>query len=390
MRYLNVLRKCIREQRRDVLVLALSLAFAPLFVVMYWLMTGSGGSTTFGALVINQDQAVRMADGAVLAAGEDITRGLESQAYKNGSPLLRVTRMTDRSAAETLLRNREAAILIILPSDLSRTVQAMRGGWETKTATVTIVGDLTNPYYTIAAVTAMSVADTYLQAASPQPRPVQLVEIPLGASAARTEFENYVPGLLVLSVVLLVFQASMTVAREVEGGTLRRLQLTRVTSVELLGGITTWLACIAVAQVLLTFATAWACGFRSQGPLWIAIGVGVIASFSVIGTGMIVASLSKTVSQAFVIANFPLGFFMFLTGAAFPLPRFPFATIAGHAIAWNDLLPPTHAVTALNKIFTMGAGLGDVAFELSTLTILSIAYFAVGAWLFQRNHLRVE
>lgn len=388
MRFLNVLRKCVREQKRDLMVLALSLAFAPLFVVLYWLMTGNGGSTSYGVLVVNEDKAVTLASGDSSFAGEEIIRAMEGLTYKNGSPLLHIVRVAERTTAEKQLRDREAAMLLIVPPDFSLAIQSMREGSATITSAVTFVGDLTNPTYTIAAVTAMTVVDNYIQSASPRPRTIEMIEIPLGASAARTEFENYVPGLFVLSVVLLVFQASMTVAREIESGTLRRLQLTRVNSLELLGGITTWLVIIAVVEVLLTFATAWACGFRSEGPLWIAIVIGIIASFSIIGVGMIVASFSKTVSQAFVIANFPLGFFMFLTGAAFPLPRITLFSIGGNAIGLADILPPTHAVVALNKIFTLGAGLGDVVYELSALTILSIVYFTIGVWLFQRTQLK--
>jgi len=390
MRLWSVFRKSVREQKRDLMVLALSLAFAPLFVVLYWLMTGGTGSTAYGVLVINDDVSVTLANGSTLSAGKDVIKEMESLTYKNGSPLLRVSRVTDRAEAESQLRNRGAALLIIIPPDFSRVIRATLEDGKPMTTAVTFVGDLTNPYYTIAAVTTMTAADNYIQAASPQRRPVQMVETPLGASAARTEFENYVPGLFVLSVILLVFQASMTVAREIEGGTLRRLQLTRVTSFELLGGITAWLVVVAVAEVLVTFVTAWACGFRSQGPLWIAVVVGIITSFSIIGMGMIVASFSKTVSQAFVIANFPLGFFMFLTGAAFPLPRYTLLTIAGHAVGLTDILPPTHAVVALNKVFTLGAGLGDVLYELSALLILSAAYFAVGVWLFKRTHLKAQ
>ena len=51
-------RKSVREQKRDLMVLGLSLAFAPLFVVLYWLMTGGSGSTTYGVLVINNDVSV--------------------------------------------------------------------------------------------------------------------------------------------------------------------------------------------------------------------------------------------------------------------------------------------------------------------------------------------
>ena len=388
MRLWSVFRKSAREQKRDLMVLALSLAFAPLFVVLYWMMTGGTGSTTYGVLVINDDVSVMQANGSTLSAGEGILKAMRGLTYKNGSPLLRVSRVTDRAEAEAQLRNRGAAILIIIPPDFSRVIRSTLEGGEPITTLVTFVGDLTNPYYTLAAVTTMTVADQYIQAASPRPRLVEMIEIPLGASAARTEFENYVPGLFVMSVILLVFQASMTVAREIEGGTLRRLQLTRVTSFELLGGITAWLVVVAVAEVLVTFLTAWACGFRSQGPLWIAVMVGIITSFSIIGVGMIVASFSRTVSQAFVIANFPLGFFMFLTGAAFPLPRYTLLTIAGHAVGLTDILPPTHAVVALNKVLTLGAGLGDVAYELGALLILSAMYFAMGVWLFKRTHMK--
>ena len=60
----------------------------------------------------------------------------------------------------------------------------------------------------------------------------------------------------------------------------------------------------------------------------------------------------------------------------------------GHAIGPYDVLPPTHAVVALGKVLTLGAGLGDVAFELSALLVLSVAYFGLGVWLFGRRRLK--
>ena len=89
-----------------------------------------------------------------------------------------------------------------------------------------------------------------------------------------------------------------------------------------------------------------------------------------------------------MIANFPLGALMFLSGAIFPLPKVVLLTIGGLEIGLYDLLPPTHAVVALNKVLTLGAGLGQVAYELTALLILSVAYFAIGVWLFQRTQMR--
>ena len=116
--------------------------------------------------------------------------------------------------------------------------------------------------------------------------------------------------------------------------------------------------------------------------------VGAVTSVSVIGVGMIVAAFSKSVSQAFVIANFPLGVFMFLSGAIFPIPSVTLFEIAGQPIGLCDFLPPRHAVIALNKIMTLGVGLDQVLYELGALVVLSALYFAIGMWIFRRRHLR--
>lgn len=384
MKLLSVFRKSLREQKRDLWVLGLSLAFAPLFVFIYWMMTGTGGSTSYGVLVINNDQPV-----GEYRAGEEVLAALRALSYENGAPLLKVSEAVEQEQAETRLRNREAAALVIIPQDFSQTLSAYRAGDTSARADLVFSGDLTNPTYTVAAVMAMTAADNTIREQTLADYPVNLVEIPLGASAARTEFENYVPGLLVLAVVLMVFQAAMTPARDIESGALKRLRLTRLSAFDYLGGTSLWLALVSTLAVGLTFVVAVAFGFRSQGPLWLALLVTVLTSLSIIGIGLLVACFSKTVAQAFVIANFPLGFLMFLTGAAFPLPRFTMFTLFGHGFSLPDLLPPTHAVVALNKIFTLGAGLGEVTFELAALTILTLAYFGAGVWLFQRTQMRM-
>ncbi len=79
---------------------------------------------------------------------------------------------------------------------------------------------------------------------------------------------------------------------------------------------------------------------------------------------------------------------MFFSGSIYPLPKITLFNLAGQAVGLYDILPPTHAVTALNKILVLGAGPGEVVYEMTALTFLSILYFFLGVWLFQRNHLR--
>jgi ABC-2 type transport system permease protein len=389
MKLLAVFFKTLREQKRDPLLLILALSFAPLFVLLFRVWFPSG-STTYGVLVLNQDAGMQLAGGTPLNRGDQVVEALEALAYPNGDPLLQVRPATDRATAEAQLKDRQAAALLVIPADLTASIEAARQGQGVTARPVTMVGDLTNPYYAVAAVLASSAVDQYIQVATGRPRPIPFVEEPLGASAARTEFENYVPGLLVFATMMLMFTVAMTVAREAESGMLRRLRVTCLSSFDLLGGISAATVLLGVADVLLTFLTAWALGFRSQGPMWLAIVVGAVTSLSIVGVGLVIASLSRTVTQAFLIANFPLALFMFFSGAVFPMPRVPLFTVAGRTIGLYDILPPTHAVVALNKILTLGAGLGDVLYELAALLILSVVYFAAGVWLFNRTRLRAD
>ena len=387
MRFLSVFVKSVREQFRNLLVLALTLVFAPVFVFAYWLFFPAEGSTAYRVLIINEDAGVQI-DGQTYHAGEEVTDAIARVTYASGSPLLTVRQVASFTEAEALLRDRNGVVYFLFPEDFSRQLAAKKAGDPSATTELVFGGDLTNPYYPIAAILATSAVDSYVQQAAGTTPPVQYVEQPLGGSGSRTEFETYVPGMFIFAVMMLVFAASMTVAREVENGTLRRLQITRMTAFDLLGGTSLTLVIVGVAAEMLAFGTAMALGFRSYGPLWVAVLVGAVTSVSVIGVGMIVAAFSRSVSQAFVIANFPLGVFMFLSGAVFPIPSVTLFEIAGQPIGLCDFLPPRHAVVALNKILTLGAGLEEVVYELVALVVLSLLYFAIGTWVFQRRHLR--
>ena len=387
MRSWIVFRKTMREIGRDKWMLGLTLAFAPFFVFLYWLWF-QGGSTVYPIAVINQDKGVIQPDGTLFNAGNEVSRAIRAVTYADGRPLLKVVEARDQIEAETMLRDRKATAFLLIPEDFSQIIQALQSGDRSVSTAITFGGDLSNSYYMIGANMALSTVDTLVQKATGQKPLINYIEKPLGASATRTEFETYVPGTLIFSVILLIFLASMTVAREIESGAIRRLKLTPMTSFDLLAGISAALLLVGAASSGLSFAVALLLGFHSQGPVWLAFVISVFAGLSVIGLGLVVASLTRSVSQAFVVANFPLGFMMFFSGVIFPMPAVKLFTIAGHAVGPYDFLPPTHAVVALNKILTLGAGLNDVTYELTALLLLSALYFAVGVWCFRRMHLR--
>ena len=380
MKILKIFWKSLKEQARDPVTLGLSLIIGPFFVLLYWLMIPSG-STTYGVLVQNLDTGPR--------GGEAITL-LETLAYPSGDPLLDVMSVSNQARAEDLLKDRDAEVLLIIPVNFSKIIEAAARGEIQNPAEVTLVGDLTNPYYAVGAVMAGTVIDEFVQVQTGEIRPFKFTEIALGASEGKSEFDLYIPGILIISVVMLVFIISMAITHEVEAGTLRRLQMTSMKASDLLIGISLPTVLLGVISLLLTLFVAILLGFSSQGSIWAALLIGGITAVAVVGVGLIVAAFSKSVSQAFIIANFPLIFFMFFSGAVYPIPRIILFQIAGFNISLYDLLPPTHAVMALNKILTLGADLADVLYEIISLLVLSLLYYLVGILIFQRRHLRLQ
>jgi ABC-2 type transport system permease protein len=387
MTALTVFRKTLLEMSRDKWMLGLTLAFAPFFVLLYWLIT-AGGSTTYTILTINNDKGIPLADGSTFNAGREAVTAISGITYGDGQPILKTLPVVSRAKAEPILRNRGAAAFILIPENFSQTIQSLQSGDRSVTTQIIFGGDVSNPYYMVGANLSITAVDGYIQQATGQQPLIGYKEEPLGASAARTEFETYVPGTLIFAVILLIFLASMTVAREIETGALRRLKLTPMTSLDYLGGVTAALVLVGTTAFALAFAFALLVGFRSQGSILAALLIGAVTCLSVIGLGMVVASFTRSVSQAFVVANFPMAMMMFFSGTIYPLPKIVLFTLGSHEIGLYDILPPTHAVAALNKILSLGAGLGQVTFELSALVILSVLYFALGVYLFNRFHLR--
>jgi ABC-2 type transport system permease protein len=116
--------------------------------------------------------------------------------------------------------------------------------------------------------------------------------------------------------------------------------------------------------------------------------VGILTVGSVIALGIITACFCKNATAVLTIGTLPFFLLMWFTGAAMPLPRAPLFMLAGREIAFNDLLPPTHAVIAMNKIVSLGASLADVFPEMTAMMGLSIAYFAAGVVLFKKTQLQ--
>ena len=383
MRAWIVTRKALREVRREPVMVALTLAFAPALVLLY-LMVFPETAPTYGVVVVDADQGATDDDGEPVTAGEDVTAALQALVDADGQAVLTVRTAESVDAARELVADRDAEAILVLPADFSARAVALWRDPDAGPVRYTLSGDLTSATYLVTAVLTDSAMQGAVAELTGRSAPVQVTEEPLGGSGSRSEFELYVPGLIVFSVIMLVFLAAMAVAREFESGGMRRLRLTRMTGADYVIGTSAALTLLGGSAVALTFGTAWLCGFRSQGPMWVGGLLLGLTTLSVIGVGLMTAALARTVVKAFVIANFPLAVLMFFSGAMFPMPRITWFEIAGHPVGPFELLAPTHAVTGLTRVFTMGDGLGDVWFEVAALVVLTAACLIGGIGMLRR------
>ena len=164
-RLLIICARYLRQFLRDRLVLSLTLIFAPLFILLYYLIT-AGGSTSYGVVVVDLDEGGVGAGGQPLALGAQAAGSLRSVTYADGQPILRLHTAHSRTDAEQMLRQRTAAVYLIIPPDFTRTLLALQSGDRSQPVQITFGGDLTNPYYTVASVMAISALEGYVQQVS--------------------------------------------------------------------------------------------------------------------------------------------------------------------------------------------------------------------------------
>jgi len=326
--------------------------------------------------VLDEDAAI----GSASHHGDSLVGLLGKLESRNGAPVFEVTRVSDRETLRSLLIRGEARLGLVLPRGFSR---ALVSAGPPPTATLT--GNAASAGYDVAAALVEKVVTGYASKRAQRPPLVVLHEEAVGLSGVRTPFEAYVPGLLVFAVIMLIFSSSMSVVRELEAGTLSRLRLTPVSSVELLIGLSSVQLILGAVSVLATLATACLLGFRYEGSLLLAMSVAILACLASVGIGMFVASLSRTQTRAFLISSTAMFLLVLFSGIIFPQPSLTLFTIHGRAIDLFDALPTTHMATALGKVLILGAGANEVTYELFFLAAVALVNFALGALLLART-----
>jgi ABC-type multidrug transport system permease subunit len=178
----------------------------------------------------------------------------------------------------------------------------------------------------------------------------------------------------------------MLVGREMREGTLARLQLSRLSGAEWIGGMALSQMLIAVFQVLLTIAAAALFGFRaSGGSLGLAVGVGLLLSLSAVATGLVVGRFARSDSDAINVGSVFTMLQVFLSGSFFAMPGPTIFRLGGVPLGFYDLLPATHATLILQQVLVGGADLAFVAARLAVMAGLTVGLAGACLVIFRRK-----
>jgi len=217
---------------------------------------------------------------------------------------------------------------------------------------------------------------------------------PIAGTQSFSPFDYMVPGLIIIAILLQVSLVSASLVRDIERGTLDRLKLSVVRAFDLLFGTFLAWTLVTIAQVPMLIAVATGLGYNYSGStlssLELALVIGVIAGMASIALALLIASFAQNEMQALELGAMIVLPVAFLGGAFFPLPP-QVIEFGGMTFSVYDVLPWTHAISALRSVLTYGTGLSaDIVVQITWLIVLTAIMFVVAVVCYSRVRLRPE
>lgn len=358
----------------------MALTIAPFFVVVYYLIA-LDSEYNCKMLVVNNDRGIVIEQNDTLIYSDSIIKTITAQ-YN----FVILGHSNSVEEARKLIEDKKYHIVLSFPENYSETINSyIPGGSKIP---IELYGDMASFDYLMGAVWAYESVKLYVNDLIKTEDPYEIVERPVGITSGMSEFDFYIPGMLVFAIVMLLFTASIALIKDIENGTIKRMILAGMPVFSLVGGISVVQIVLGFAGVAISLILAVALGFSYSGSLFTIILITLLACISVIAFSIIVAALTRSANQILVVGVFPMFLFMFFSGVMFPIPSSTLFTIAGYDFCFNSLISTTPAVTALQKVMLYGQGISDVIPEILLMLCLSFVYILIGGFLFRRRHLR--
>ncbi|MCU0661599.1 MAG: ABC transporter permease, partial [Myxococcota bacterium] len=220
--------KSVKEQLREPLVLGGTVLMGAAFMVIFGLALGEG-YYTYKVAVQDHDRS---------GASAELLAAIEAATYPDGGKLFEPHRVDGMSGLEKQLQDRDLVAFLEIPHGYAQAVEALGGRKESGRFDLPVLGDPANPSFNLVLAMLGDTLDQSLSSHGYEPPRLSLSARYLEAKSETTgEFTYMAPGLMLMSIMLLIIQFAMAIVKEVQSGTILRLRLSGVPTSQFLAGV---------------------------------------------------------------------------------------------------------------------------------------------------------
>lgn len=378
-RIIALTKKDLKKTTREPAVLFLLILFPIMITVVFGLAfggIGGDGTTSFDIGLLNLDTASAEAEWSNAFVGN-----------LTDSDVFIIHGYSDNTTGQSALLQGNLDAFIVIPEGFGNSIASYYGApsdpsaWENTTIGLYVdSGSLIAVSAIPPLVHEALVRAMFGSGAAEIGLPVEIGSPALIESSTLTQWDFMAPGIFAFAAIFMTMIVAQSMTYERDQGLLKRLRTTPMSSADYLVSQTASYMIIAVIQVVLVLASAFAIGYRPPiGLAGVLFTFAITLSFSLvaIGFGLIAATISKSadtatgISFAFIMPQMFLGTFMPLGGATEVISKF---------------IPSKYVTDALTTLFLRGAPITTpvIWVDLAIVTAVGFLLNVLGVVLFER------
>jgi ABC-2 type transport system permease protein len=207
------------------------------------------------------------------------------------------------------------------------------------------------------------------------------IEVEGVVSGHTSYFDFIAPGIMAMTVMMSVMTGlPAAISQEKEVGTLDGMMVAPINRLSIIVGKTLAQTARGLLQgVLILILASVLFGVSIQGSILLVFGLLLLGVFSFVGLGVVLTSFAKDQETAMMVMMTLMFPMMFLSGVFFPVQQMPW-----YMQTISKVFPLTYAADALRKVMVLGAGIPQIATELTVLIAFGVVMTAIAVPVFKR------
>jgi ABC-2 type transport system permease protein len=304
--------------------------------------------------------------------------------FNSQTGMLDISNVTTVDALKESVQEGEIQGGIVIPSNFTQCLSSGQQG------TLIIVTDNSNPQISATMRSALkevfqqmgtTLAARALNASSLAIVQPYNIEVEGVVSGSTSYFDFIAPGIIAMTVMMSVMTGlPVAISQEKEVGTLDGMMVAPINRLSIIIGKTIAQTARGLLQgVLILILASVLFGVSIQGSILLVFGLLFLGVFSFVGLGVVLTSFAKDQETAMMVMMTIMFPMMFLSGVFFPVQQMPW-----YMQSISKALPLTYAAGALRKVMVLGAGIPQIATELTVLIVFGVVMTAIAVPVFKR------